>query len=326
MADPNYIEPVELTIEQVKERSLELSSRPFLSAVDQVELNIIVNVLTGERDAFWITNIWRTVLTFHNHDSRGVAYIDEKEWGHEPYAAYREEARTVYRRLQALAAGNEVEEDQFVLYPQDDEEGDSSERYLRSLLARTVEYLDHIYSSPGYFAGKDLLEQVGYEVFQSIRQHFAQEWFDDPYAVGYAMMKYPIEGSSAFGGYLAQIALIKALAEIVADATQSIGEKDCDHRLQLFWPLLKSLAYFAAREMNSPASEFDDELLDTVERALIDGQRVYSNIEHRLHITTHCWSEVGVEVQSTPSSEVVHRLRTRITLSRKEREQMALMR
>lgn len=313
-------------------RAEQLAGRRLVDVTDLVELEMLVKALTGNCNVIFITTIWRAVLSRHNH-----AYVPlddhEGNYQHEPYASYRQQALTVYRRLEALAAGDMIVEDELVRYPDGEEAEAANQRRIDALLAWVAEQVNAIYDSAGHLEGEALMGQLEYEARHAIEHRFAKEWFDDTYALGSALMRYPTMGSSPFGRYRSQTALIRALANIIIEATMAIhdtsrSEEDrvvYGHRITLFWPLLKGIVYAAANEMNSPASGFDDDLLEAIKHALLDGRQVYPEVD-KLDSSTRGWSESGTEVYQTPTEDVIDQLFNRAAQERHMKEQMARMR
>jgi hypothetical protein len=315
-----------------------LAMRRLVDAVDLIELEMLIRVLTqvNGRVDIDINTIWLAVLRRHHHAEIAKALIDTAgDYQHETYNIYRQQALTVYRRLEVTAAGKGVVEDKLVTYPDGDQQEASNDRRLAALLSWAAEQLNAIYAHDGScLDGRDLLGQLEFDARYPIEHHFAQQWFDDPFALGYNLMAPPTSASSAFGGHRAQIALIRALSEIVNEAvdifedTSRTDEERAPygHRVVLFWQLLKGVAYSVAESLNSPIRDCDNSLIELLNRALTRGRKACEDADP-LDVVTHGWSESGTEIRLTPTSDLVEMLNTRLAAEQAERVQfLALMR
>lgn len=322
----------EETHQRVCVRASQLSSRRLVDVLDLAELEVLVGVLTGQCTEIYATNVWRIILARHNH-----AYVplDDREgdYQHEPYATYRQDMLTVYRRLEAIATGTELVEDELTRYPDDEDEESANTRRLLAVLSWAAEQVNAVYDAAVYLDGETLLQQLEYDARFAVEHYFASEWFDDVYALGHALIGKPMMGKSAFGGYKAQTALIQAIGEIIIegveviddDSRNEIDRSDYGHRVALFWPLLKGIAYAAAHETNSPASGFSDGLLETIQQALLEGRRVAREVD-TMDMVSRGRSESGEEVYRTPTEDVVDALLRRVIHERDMQAQFALMR
>lgn len=322
---------VTITPTLVKGRAMDLTHRQFLTLVDQVELTLIVEVLTGETGDIDITDVWLEVLKKRNHAP--VSYDDpEQRWQHEPYADFRLEAHTVMLRLEDLAAGRPVAENSFERYPDTDDEAAGSRRYLDALLMRAAEMVSFTYDGGAAYDGGDLLQLLEWNAKYALKRHFAEQWFDGTYALGYAMMEQPGVGLSAVGDRNEQLAFIRSLAIIVLDATRQFEHGNLDeharmaygHVVAFFAPMLKAAVLWASEAIDSPlgATKPGDNLVELVGWALGSGGKAHASARNGIRLMHHRWSADGQRAQQITTDDLLSDFAQR-TASETSRSNMA---
>lgn len=303
---------------QATPRALEMSNRRFLTTTDHVELALLMEVLAGVRDNVSIDDAWLKVLEKHWYAPVPYDGPDLNE----PYATYRVMAMTVLGRLEQLANGEEITEDTFELYPDNDQEA-GVKRFLDSLLAQAATMVTFVYESPFVHDGNDLLQRLGHDARFALKSHFADQWFDDPYALGYSMMDNPGYGSSPFGaGGREQIAMMRSMAQAILDSLavyndEAIAEDvrmHYGHTVAFFWPMLKAALMYANEDMNSPARGLgpDDPVVDLIEQALLQGKAAHPGVIYGIKIRSTGRSRDSQRVVAATTADVLAAFRERV--------------
>lgn len=298
---------VSLTTDQVRERLTQLARRAFKTAVDDVELELLVAVTTGETTTFTLPgNVWGAVLRHHGDADYPFDETDNNETLQHYYA----EAWQVFHRLATTAEGEKID-DEFVLYPDMDDTLTTHTSFV-SLVERGGEIVNYACSLPGYLAdGKVVADALGDDGTRTMRHYFAGQWLYHPADLGVALVEHGFgrDVRTLRGLSLALIGAVEAHNNAESDAEQS-AQLDV---IDLLWPLLKGIVFASIKVPNSPAVAIseNDGTFELVEKALSEGLNM-TREEGRRFIFRLAEDDDARAALSTPTYNVLEAFRDRI--------------